>query len=109
MKLKNIFNDIPRHMPEELMETLAEGENIRIERIISRGHTTPENKWYDQEESEFVLLLKGKAKIMFEKEGEISMQKGDWLVIPAHSRHRVTYTSTEEEAIWLTAFFTSKK
>jgi len=105
-EIKNIFSDIPASLPNELLEDIISTENFRIERIISRGHTTPKGEWYDQDKNEFVLLLKGNSELRFEKNNEsIKMKSGDYINIPAHVRHRVEKTDSGEETIWLTVFY----
>lgn len=86
---------------EEFIQTLFKGGNIRVERIISTGQITPEGEWYDQETDEWVILLKGSAAILYESGEEFEVSSGDWLFIPAHTRHRVTFTSSEPECFWL--------
>ncbi len=90
---------------EEFFETIFQNENIKVERIISYGNTTPTDFWYDQDEYEFVILLKGNAILEFEKSEKISMNPGDFILIEPHQKHRVVYTSTEEHTFWLTVFF----
>ncbi|RLA20050.1 MAG: phosphoribosylaminoimidazole carboxylase [Gammaproteobacteria bacterium] len=108
MDLGNLFNNIPDASIEEKVEQLMCNEAVRIERIVSKGQISPEGFWYDQEEEEFVLLLKGGAKLQFEgEEQERLLSEGDCLVIPAHCRHRVSWTSSETEAIWLAIFVRS--
>ena len=102
MEVKNIFSDVPQSVPEEIFENLISSENCKIERIVSRGHTTPEEKWYDQDKNEFVLILRGNAELLFEEKNElVKMKEGDYVNIPAHKKHRVEKTSTEKETIWL--------
>ncbi len=102
----NIFEQIPEDLPEELIEVIAEGRNVRIERIVSKGHASPEGFWYNQEGDEFVILLKGAAKLRFEGEEELTeLKAGDWLTIPAHRRHRVEWTSESEETVWLAVHY----
>lgn len=43
----NLFTDPPTILPDELLTTLLEAANIRIERIVSHGHVSPEGFWYD--------------------------------------------------------------
>ena len=50
----------------------AENEKVRIERIISAGQVSD---WYDQNETEFVVLLEGNAVIEYENGVSIAMQK----------------------------------
>jgi cupin 2 domain-containing protein len=100
--VKNIFKDIPTDLPDELVETIAETNGIRIERIVSRGHSSPEGYWYDQEDNEYVILLKGKAGLKFEKmDGITVMQPGDYMNIPAHLKHRVEWTDPDGDTVWL--------
>ncbi len=100
--LKNIFADIPTPLSAELVEALAEGTNFRLERIVSLGHITPPGEWYDQARDEWVILLSGRANLRFEGEASARvMRPGDYLMIPAHSRHRVDWTDPQEPSVWL--------
>jgi cupin 2 domain-containing protein len=103
--MKNLFKNIPDKLPKELFGTLVESQHIQIERIVSRGHASPEEDWYDQGRDEFVLLLKGAALLLFEDGREVDMGPGDWLEIPAHVKHRVAWTDGEGETIWLAVHF----
>jgi len=97
----NIFDDIPAELPEEKFDLLVAGGKLKIERIISRGHATPANDWYDQEQNEWVLMLKGEAILAFDGEPSITLKKGDYLDIPAHKKHRVDWTLPGSETVWL--------
>lgn len=44
----NLFADLPADLPDELFQTLAGSGDVRVERIVSRGHRSPEGFWYDQ-------------------------------------------------------------
>ena len=100
--LKNIFENIPVDIPEELVEIISETDKIRIERIVSRGHSSPPDFWYDQAGNEYIILLKGKAGLAFENRADVVvMGPGDYLNIPAHLRHRVEWTDPEEDTVWL--------
>ena len=102
----NILKNIPGNLPEELITILAEGKNFRFERIVSKGHTSPKGFWYDQNENEFVLLLKGKAEILFEDKAKpVTLSEGDYINIPAHKKHRVEWTDPKTETIWLALFY----
>ncbi|HJN11121.1 MAG TPA: cupin domain-containing protein [Pirellulaceae bacterium] len=104
--MNNLFTDIPNDLPEELVEVLAENKHVRIERIISIGHASPEGFWYDQEEHELVVVLKGEAKLLFEGDNEpIHMTPGDFINIPAHRKHRVEWTTPDEPTVWLAMFY----
>ena len=101
----NLFEGIPEELPEELMTILATGNGVTIERIVSKGHASPEGFWYDQETHEWVLVVQGEARLRFEGEGEIHLQAGDHLLIPAHVRHRVVWTPGDRETIWVAVHF----
>lgn len=105
---RNFYKDIPAGLPDELFETLASGTGVRIERIVSRGHSSPPGFWYDQDEAEWVMVLKGEATLRFaegEREETVHLKEGDWLNIPAHRRHRVERTLQEGETIWIAVFY----
>jgi cupin 2 domain-containing protein len=48
----NLFANIPDELPEELIHTLINTQGLRIERIVSLGHKSPEGFWYDQDSHE---------------------------------------------------------
>ncbi len=105
MTKNNIFSDLPTSLDQEVFEDILNRENIRIERIISQGHSAPETGWFDQDENEWVIVLTGSASLLFEGEDEIELSAGDYLMIPAHQRHRVLKTDPEQPTIWLAIFF----
>lgn len=87
---------------DETFETLLERPGVRIERIVSTGHTTPEGEWYDQARDEFVVLVGGAARLRIEAEAEDRvLEEGDWVFLPAHCRHRVTWTREDPPTVWL--------
>ncbi|MGK2923692.1 MAG: cupin domain-containing protein [Methyloceanibacter sp.] len=87
---------------EELVEILMEGRGLRLERIVSTGQATPEDDWYDLAWDEFVVLVSGAARLRIEGEDEDrALEAGDWVLLPAHCRHRVTWTQTAPPAVWL--------
>ena len=106
MILKNILHNIPDSLPGELCEVIQTGNGVKIERIVSKGHASPEGFWYDQESHEWVLLLKGGATLLFEgKQNPIVLGPGDYLNIPAHTRHRVEWTDLNQETVWLAIYY----
>ncbi len=105
MQAGNFFQNFPASpLKEEFLETLVSSPNVRIERILSENHTTPEGDWYDQDEHEWVIVLEGTATLRFE-DREVHMQPGDWIHIPSHTRHRVEQTSPGQRTLWLAVFF----
>lgn len=105
---RNLCRQIPEELPDELVSVLVENENVKIERIVSDGHISPQGFWYDQEQDEWVFLISGSASLLIEKEAgiePIELNPGDCLLIPAHQRHRVEETSSTEKTIWLAVHY----
>ena len=98
--MKNIFDDIPHNMPKEVVQTFHQADDVRIERIISHGHASPADFWYDQPQHEWVIVLKGAARLQFE-DGMVEMKVGDFINIPAFKKHRVDWTTPDEPTVWL--------
>ncbi|WED22849.1 cupin domain-containing protein [Vibrio sp. JC009] len=103
--MPNIFSDIPTSIPDEIFEDIVTTDSIRIERIISHGQSSPETGWYDQDESEWIIVLSGQGIIEFENGELVTLRKGDYLNIEAHVRHRVLGTSVDEVTIWVAVFY----
>ena len=104
--LSNLFADRPSHLPDELFTTLLEAANVRIERIVSHGHASPEGFWFDQDQHEWVVVLNGAARLRFEgDEQPVEMKPGDFMNIPAHKQHRVEWTTPDEPTLWLAIFY----
>lgn len=100
--IKNLTADIPEKLPHELFETVLQTNGFRLERIVSQGHSTPPGEWYDQDNYELVLVIQGTGRLVFaDSPTPITMQAGDYLIIPAHCRHRVEATSSEPATVWL--------
>jgi cupin 2 domain-containing protein len=102
----NLFADLPHQSPDELFTTLLDAADVRIERIVSHGHASPEGFWYDQDRHEWVVVLTGAATLRFEDE-TVEMRAGDFLNIPAHRKHRVEWTAPDEPTVWLAVFYRS--
>jgi cupin 2 domain-containing protein len=101
----NIFTFMPVSLHEEAFDELLRGRNLRIERIVSQGHTSPETGWYDQGDNEWVLVLAGAGTILFDDGREVSLRKGDYLHIPAHAKHKVSWTTPNEQTLWLAVHY----
>jgi cupin 2 domain-containing protein len=97
---ENIFDDLPQHLPKELVQILIGAADVRIERIISHGHASPADFWYDQPQHEWVIVMKGAARLQFE-DGLVEMKPGDFINIPAFKKHRVDWTTPDEPTVWL--------
>lgn len=96
----NLFENLPASR-QESFQTLLEKGHVKIERIVSRGHRSPEDFWYDQDWDEWVLLLSGSAGLAFQDRPEVRLGPGDCLLIPAGAKHRVAWTDAHSSTIWL--------
>lgn len=98
----NLMHNLPDAADAEQFATLVNLEGVRVEQIVSKGQVTPQNTWYDQAWHELVVLMSGEALV--ELEGESSPRRlgvGDWLLLPAHCRHRVVWTLPDRPTVWL--------
>src|SRR5438309_779494 len=100
-QIANLFTALPTNLPDELIETLLTTPAIRIERLVSLGHASPQGFWYNQEWNEWVVLLTGAARLRFEGELAIDLGPGDYVNVPAHRRHRVEWTDPNQHTVWL--------
>jgi cupin 2 domain-containing protein len=101
----NLFAPLVRTSTDEDIIALLTTPNVRIERIVSTGQASPPGFWYDQDESEWLVLLTGGAGLRFETETEMrELKPGDYLHIPAHARHRVEWTHPSEPTVWLAVY-----
>ncbi len=100
---KNIFQfeRLPVQNEVELFDDILKYDILHIERIISNGWNRIDDKWYDQENDEWVILIKGKATLAFENDQIVDLVEGDYLFIPSHCKHKVCETSNEPPAVWL--------
>jgi len=101
----NLFAAIPADLENEVFERLAGNTLVRIERIVSRGHRSPASGWYDQESGEWVIVLRGAARLAFADGTAVELGPGDYLDLPAHCRHRVDWTAPDEETVWLAVHY----
>lgn len=101
----SLFEGIPKALADEWTERLAGDTNTRIERIVSRGHASPPHFWYEQAQSEWVMVVQGCARLRFDDDTTVDLRPGDHLTIPPHARHRVDWTAPGEDTVWIAVFF----
>ena len=101
----NIFSNIPNNLPEEIFETILSILILSFDIIVSKGQSSPKNFWYDQDQNEWVIVLEGKARLVFKGNETINLNKGDYINIPAHKKHRVEWTDPHVETIWLAIYY----
>ena len=103
--MNNLLTSLPNHIDHEQVEELLSQPNVKIERILSKGQTSPETGWYDQDKNEWVVVLQGAGDITFEDGNKVRLQPGDYINIPAHRRHKVSWTDPDNVTVWLAVFY----
>ena len=103
--MNNLLLSLPDNLDSEIFENLVQSDHIRIERILSKGHSSPDSGWYDQDENEWVLVLKGSGVVAFDDGNKVTLNKGDYLNIPAHKKHKVLWTDPKRVTVWLAIFY----
>lgn len=103
--MANIYQNLPFALPDECVDVLLTHQNVRIERIVSQGHSTPFGQWYDQIEHEWVMVLQGTGVIEYANGEQVTLNTGDYLYLPAHVKHRVASTIENQQTIWLAIFW----
>lgn len=101
----NLYDAIPEKIDYEIFSDIFHGENIRIERIISEGHTSPDSGWYDQSENEWVVVLEGEARLSFQNKSDVHLVAGSHINIPAYTRHKVVWTAPNTKTVWLAVYY----
>lgn len=105
MKPQNIHDLLPIDLKDEAFENIIDSPSVRIERIVSKGHISPEAGWYDQEENEWVMVVQGSGVLTFEDGSVCKLSKGDFINIPAHCKHKVSWTDPTQITVWLAVFY----
>jgi cupin 2 domain-containing protein len=101
-RIANLLTDLPDALAAEQILELLATPNVRIERIVSTGQASPRGFWYDQDWSEWVVVLAGSAMVHFDGEAAARlMRPGDFVAIAAHARHRVEWTDPAVPTVWL--------
>lgn len=94
---------------DEAVETLLKADGVRVERIVSHGHASPEGFWYDQDDAEWVLVVSGRARLSIEGETQDrALGPGDSVFLPAHCRHRVAWTDPDAPTVWVAVFVAAR-
>jgi cupin 2 domain-containing protein len=99
IRVDNLFANLPELFGSEQALNLFESPFVKIQRIVSESYSSPAVFWYDQDEDEWVIVVRGKATLEFEGGELVRMQEGDYVTIPRHVKHRVQ--QTDPKTIWL--------
>ena len=103
--MKNIFDAISTKQKDEVFTDLLKCENVRVERIVSYGHSSPESGWYEQNEHEWIMVLQGAAELLYFDQSRKRLKAGDFVLIPAGEKHKVSWTKPSQATVWLAIFF----
>ncbi|WP_345337390.1 cupin domain-containing protein [Ferrimonas pelagia] len=103
--VSNFWASLPDDLEHEVIDTLLDDDSVRIERIVSHGQSSPEQGWYDQTQSEWVMVVKGAAVLAFDDGREVRLESGDHINLPAGCRHRVAWTDPDQKTVWLAVFY----
>ncbi len=106
MKRGNLLAKLPRGKGREVFERVCWNRRFVLERIVSTGQATPEGVWLRERRNEWVMVLQGRAALRFWGSRRLlRMEAGDYVLIPKNTRHRVEWTSSAGETVWLAAHF----
>ena len=98
----NLFDFTPTQGADEDMTTLIATTGAKLVRIVSTGQATPDGQWHDQDDNEWVVVLRGSAGLRIDGEDDVRMMSaGDCVNLPAGLRHRVEWTDSNEPTVWL--------
>jgi len=94
----NLFKPDQAEGQVETFDTLLDHPHVTIKRILSPPETVTEMA--AQSHDEWVCVLQGSARL--EMEGRvIQLHRGDQVLIPARTPHRVLTTSHRPHCLWL--------
>jgi cupin 2 domain-containing protein len=74
--VRNLFADFSASEGPEEFYTLLRGGSFRLESIVSKGQCSDPNFWFDQQDAEWVLLLRGTASLTFEENQDLYLKGG---------------------------------
>jgi len=97
----NLFHPNTDDKNSEQFDTLLKTHKLQIEKITSHGQVS--DQWYEQDRDEWVVLIEGEGRLLFDDGSEEILTKGEYLYIPKMKKHKVSYTSSP--AIWLAVYF----
>ena len=109
LEIERLVEDLPEPAEDEDVQIIWQTPFLRVERIVSYGHVSPEGFWNDQAEDEWVMVLTGEGVLEIEGERHHrTLRPGDAINLPAHTKHRVVSTEADAPTVWL-AIFTGKR
>jgi cupin 2 domain-containing protein len=107
IRVDNLFANLPELSKSEQLLSVFKNPLIEIQRIVSESYSSPPGFWYDQDDDEWVMVIRGEAILEFEGGELVRMQEGDYVMIPRHLKHRVQHTGSETN--WLAVHVRGEK
>ncbi len=105
VEVRNLLGGLPAARDGEVGQLLLAAEGVRLERIVSHGQASPPGFWYDQDDAEWVMVVTGAARLAIEGQADdLTLGPGDAVYLPAHCRHRVSWTDPAQPTVWLALF-----
>ena len=102
MSSDNLFRMECPEPGAEIKRRLATGDGWSLMLISSNAYASPEGEWFDQVENEWVLVLRGSARLRLSAPDRfLDLSAGDHLMIPPHQRHRLVRTDSDPGTLWL--------
>lgn len=98
MSPTNLFKPDQTEGQDERFDTLLRHKNVTIERILSPAETVTEMS--EQPHDEWICVLQGSAKLEMGEQVH-HLHRGDQILIPARTPHRVLTTSHRPHCLWL--------
>lgn len=90
----------------EQVRVLQQGSGWRLELIHSCEACSSTGFWYDQDEHEWLTLLRGSARLRLADPDQIlDLSVGDGLYLEPHRRHRVDRTDPDPGTLWLALYW----
>jgi len=105
IKVSNLFNVSVVKPNKERFFPLINGESFLSEKIISNGFKSPQSEWMSSNTKEWVVLIKGRARLEIEDGEVLNLKAGDYFLIPGKTKHRLLFTSKKPYCYWLAIHF----
>jgi len=105
LDIDRLVEALPEPAETEDVRIIWQSPNMRVERIVSYGHASEDGFWYDQDEDEWVMVLTGQGVLQIDGEAKPrTLEPGEAMKLPAHTKHRVVSTTADEATVWLAIF-----
>jgi len=98
---ERLGRDAARTRPP-LIETIADDANVKIERFLVRGLTSPPDEYADEPSHEVIILLKGRLVLEYAgRDEKVTLKPGDYAVKGSDEKTRADAIAEDEETEWI--------